>query len=232
MSIAVIPAPIRLPLSMTRRALLGALILAPFAGVAARAARRADAPVALSQNDRADLKRIAAYLDGIHTMRARFEQKASDGGLASGTIYLQRPGLMRVEYDAPAHALLVADGVWVTYYDSELDQRTQIPIAQSPLWFLLQDKIDFTPATTVTRIERSAGLLRVSLYQTGHPDGGSISLTLADNPLQLTRWTAGDSQGTQIDIALHDVVFSLALASDLFATPHTRNHRHGQRIVE
>ena len=111
-------------------------------------------------------------------------------------------------------------------------QRTQIPISQSPLWFLLQDKIDFTPATTVTRIERSAGLLDVSLYQTGHRDAGSISLTLADDPLHLKQWTVEDSQGAEIGIALRDVVSGIALASDLFVTPHTRNHRHGQRIVE
>ncbi len=229
---AVKPGATRSSPGMSRRAMLGTLILAPFAGVAARAAWPAEAAMTLSENDRADLKRIAAYLDGIHTMRARFEQKASDGGFASGTIYLRRPGQMRVEYDPPAHTLLVADGIWVTYYDSELDQRTRIPIAQSPLWFLLQDKIDFTPSTTVPRIERSAGLLRVSFYQTGNPDAGSTSLILADNPLQLKRWTAADSQGRQIEITLRDVASGIALSNDLFVTPHTRNHQHGQRIVE
>jgi outer membrane lipoprotein-sorting protein len=213
-------------LRLTRRALLGALALAPFAGMAAHAA---DAPLKLSDDDRNDLKRISTYLDGIHTMRARFEQVAAGGGLASGKIFLRRPGLMRVEYAPPMPVLLVADGLWVNYYDSDLDQLTQIPISQTPVWFLLQETIDFSPAITVTRIERSPGAMRLSLYQTEHPDAGSASLTFADDPLQLKQWTITDSQGTQVEIALQDAVFGGALANDLFATPRTKKQINGGR---
>jgi outer membrane lipoprotein-sorting protein len=216
---------------MTRRALLGALVLAPFAALAAEVAQPADAPMNLSNDDRADLKRISVYLDGIHTMRARFSQVATGGRLASGNIYLRRPGLMRVEYEPPVPVLLVADGFWVDYYDTELGQLTQIPLSQTPIWFLLQETIDFTPATTVTRIERAPGALRVSLYQTEHPDAGSASLTFADDPLQLKRWTIKDSQGNQVEIALQGAVFGGALSNDLFATPRIRRPQHGQRIV-
>ena len=214
-------------LRLTRRALLGALALAPFAGLAAHGA---DAPLKLTDDDRNDLKRVSAYLDSIHTMRARFQQVAAGGGgLASGKIYLRRPGLMRVEYEPPMAVLLVADGLWVNYYDSDLDQLTQIPISQTPVWFLLQETIDFSPAITVTRIERSPGAMRLSLYQTEHPDAGSASLTFADDPLQLKQWTITDSQGTQVEIALQDAVFGGALANDLFATPRTKKQINGGR---
>src|SRR6266436_6417975 len=168
-------------LRLTRRALLGALALAPFAGLAAHGA---DAPLKLTDDDRNDLK--------------------------------------RVEYEPPMAVLLVADGLWVNYYDSDLDQLTQIPISQTPVWFLLQETIDFSPAITVTRIERSPGAIRLSLYQTEHPDAGSASLTFADDPLQLKQWTITDSQGTEVEIALEDAVFGGALANDLFATPRTK----------
>ena len=219
------------PLGTTRRAPLGALVLAPFAGLAAEAAQSTEAPTTLSEDDRADLKRISVYLDGIHTMRARFTRTSTSGGLATGKIYLHRPGLIRVEYEPPVPVLLVADGYWVSYYDTELDQLGQIPISRTPICFLLQDTIDFTSATTVTRIERSPGALRVSLYQTEHPDAGSASLTFADDPLQLKRWTIKDSQGNQVEIALQGAVFGGELSNDLFATPRIRRPQHGQRIV-
>jgi outer membrane lipoprotein-sorting protein len=212
---------------LSRRALLGALAFAPIAGLAANAARAADAPMNLSAEDKADLKRVALYLDSIHTMRARFQQVAAGGGLTSGRIYLRRPGLMRVEYEPPVPVLLVADGLWVNYYDSELDQLTQIPISQTPVWFLLQETIDFSPKITVTRIERSPGALRLSVYQTDNPDAGSASLTFADDPLQLKQWTIKDSRGTEVAIALQDAVFGGALANDLFATPRTRKQQSG-----
>ena len=212
---------------LSRRALLSALAVAPFAGIVVPRAFAAAPAAQLTDEDKADLSRIGAYLDGIKTMRARFQQVASGGGLEAGKIYLRRPGMMRVEYEPPVPVLLVADGLWVNYYDSELDQLTQVPIAQTPIWFLLQQSISFSPDITVTNIERSPGAIRVTVYQTKNPDAGTASLTFADDPLQLKQWTITDSQGTTVEIALQDAVFGGALANDLFATPRTKKQING-----
>jgi outer membrane lipoprotein-sorting protein len=215
------------PFRLSRRALLGAIVAAPLAGFAAPRAFAAAPPAQLTSEDKADLSRIAAYLDDIKTMRARFQQVASGGGLEAGKIYLRRPGLMRVEYEPPVPVLLVADGLWVNYYDSQLDQLTQVPIAQTPIWFLLQQSINFSPDITVTNIERSPGAIRITVYQTKNPDAGTASLTFADEPLQLKQWTITDSQGTTVEIALQDAVFGGALANELFATPRTKKQING-----
>ena len=135
---------------LSRRRLLGSLALLPALGAFARVASAADTPMQLTPEDRTDLKRVAAYLDGIHSMSARFQQVASSGGLSFGKIYLRRPGLLRVEYEPPVPVLLVSDGAWMDYYDSELDQLTQVPLDQTPIWFLVQQTIDFSPKVTVT----------------------------------------------------------------------------------
>ncbi len=181
----------------------------------------------LTDEDRADLKRVAAYLDGIRSLSARFQQVASGGQLAFGKIYLRRPGLLRVEYEPPVPVLLVSDGTWVDYYDSELDQLTQIPLDQTPIWFLVQNTIQFTPKITVTSIERSPGAIRLSMYQTENPDAGAASLTFADDPLALKQWSIRDAKGTEVAIALQDAVFGANLPNDLFATPQTRRMRGG-----
>ena len=209
----------RKPFTMSRRALLGALAGLPFIASAAGAA---DSAMELTDQDKADLKRVAAYLDGIRTMRARFQQIASTGGISTGKIYLRRPGDLRVEYDPPVPVLLVADGFWVSYYDSQLDQLTQIPIEQTPIWFLVQNTIQFTNKITVTDIERSPGAIRLTMHQTDKPDAGSASLTFADEPLELRQWKITDSQGTEVEIALQNAEFGGALSNDLFATPKTR----------
>jgi outer membrane lipoprotein-sorting protein len=210
--------------SLTRRALVGSLLLAPLAGFAARAA---EAPLKLTSEDRGDLDRVATYLNGIKSFTARFQQVSSGGGLANGKIYLRRPGLLRVEYAPPVPVLLVSDGFWVSYYDSQLDQLTQIPLSQTPIWFLVQQTIAFTPKITVTRIDRSPGALRLSMYQSQNPDAGSASLIFADDPLQLKQWTIRDSQGTEVEIALQDAVFGGELSNNLFAAPQTRRMQSG-----
>ena len=65
--------------------------------------------VALTPQDTADLQRIAAYLNGIRTMYARFQQMSSQGGIAKGQLWMARPGRMRFEYDPPSPILLLAD---------------------------------------------------------------------------------------------------------------------------
>jgi len=205
--------------AISRRALLGALAVLPFVAGAAGAA---DPGIQLTDEDKADLDRVAAYLNGIHTLRARFQQVASTGSISFGKIYLRRPGDLRVEYDPPIPVLLVADGFWVSYYDSQLDQLTQIPIEQTPIWFLVQNTIQFTAKITVTNIERSPGALRLTMHQTDKPDAGSASLTFADDPLALKQWKITDSQGTEVEIALQNAEFGGALSNDLFAIPRTR----------
>jgi outer membrane lipoprotein-sorting protein len=216
------------PSFLVRRSFLKTLALAPLLGLIPMIpAGAAEPPLRLTDEDRADLKRIAGYLDGIRSMRARFQQVSSNGALAFGKLFLRRPGLLRVEYEPPVPVLLVSDGTWVDYYDADLDQLTQIPIGQTPIWFLVQQTIDFSPKITVTAIDRSPGAVRLAMYQTENPDAGSASLTFADEPLALKQWTIRDSRGTEVAIALQDAVFGAQLSNDLFATPQTRRQRGG-----
>ena len=84
------------PTAPSRRALLSfglALAAVPLA-LAARAAAP-PAAVSMTPQDLADLRGISVYLNGIHTMTARFRQHSAGGGAASGSLWLARPGRMR-----------------------------------------------------------------------------------------------------------------------------------------
>src|SRR5690606_32753445 len=98
-------------------------------------ARAATGPLVLDEEARADIAREEDYLTSITTLRARFQQYSEGGGVVFGNIYVRRPGRMRVEYDPPVPVILVADGIVVSYYDSELDQLNQVPISATPAWF-------------------------------------------------------------------------------------------------
>ena len=196
-------------------ALLGALPLA--AGQAA----------ALSADDQQDIERIEAYLNGISTMKARFQQYSTAGGVTHGRIYLRRPGRVRVEYDPPVPVLLVSDGSMVTYYDSELDQRNQVPLSSSPLWFLLRKDVQLARDVTITGVERAPGALKLSMYQTDEPDAGTVTLVFRDSPLQLMHWYLKDAQGQEIQVALFDTAFDVDLSNNLFGTPRTERQTSG-----
>jgi len=209
-------------------------VLAAGLGIAALplafAHARASSPAAanLSAQDVADLKRAEEYINGISTLRANFQQYSNASGLASGRIYLRRPGRLRVEYDPPVQALIVADGLVVSYYDGELDQVTQAPIGSSPLWFLLRDDVSFSEGVSVSEVSRAPGALRISAFESDDPDAGQVTLVFADQPLQLKQWSIVDSQGVEVRVGLQGVSLGGALANELFTTPTTKKIQEGR----
>lgn len=75
----------------------------------------------------AGAERLEGYLKGLRTLSSRFDQTtlSADGGRmakSNGTLYLQRPGKFRWEYDSPIKQIIVADGKRVWLHDLELDQ--------------------------------------------------------------------------------------------------------------
>ena len=205
---------------ISRRAVLAGLAIAAAAIPQARAA--APRAAVLSAKDAQDVTRIQNYLNGIRTMQARFEQVADDGGVAYGTIYLDRPGRMRIVYDPPVPILIVATSGQVYYYDSKLDQVSRTTIDTTPAWFLLRDPIKLGGDVTVLSFNRAADALRLTMVETANADLGQVTLVLSDQPLQLRQWTVLDAQKKKVTVTLSDAQFGLVLNPNLFywTDPH------------
>jgi outer membrane lipoprotein-sorting protein len=184
---------------------------------------------ALTAQDRADMQRIEQYLNGIHTMRARFQQFNDEGGTTGGNLSVSRPGRMRFEYDKPVPILLLADGTFVVYIDYSLKQVTYLPIGSTPAWFLLRDNISLTDGITVTKFERGSGVLRMSVVENKSPENGTLTLVFADKPLELKQWTIVDQQGKTTTVALTNVETGMPLDPKLFTFEDPRKKGEPQR---
>jgi outer membrane lipoprotein-sorting protein len=201
-----------------RRFLAGLAALSTLAalGRPARAAAPPPRPAPLSPQDRLDLKRIEDYLNAIHTLQSRFQQFSPDGGTAAGTIYLQRPGKMRIVYDDPVPILIVSDGRAVRYWDKKLKQLSQIGVEDTPAWFLLRPEVRLTGDVTVTSFERSPGALRLAMSETKDPDRGNLTVVMSERPLELRQWTVLDQQHKQVTVMLQDPHYGVPLNELLF----------------
>lgn len=171
---------------------------------------------ALSERDEADIGRIAAYLERIRTLRARFLQIAPDGALAEGLFLLKRPGRLRFAYAPPSPILMVADGTWLFFYDSELDQLNRIAIGSTPLSVLLAENIRFDGALVVERVERVPGVLRLVVVDRERPEQGTVTLVFSEPPLSLRQWLVKDGQGLVTTIHLSEVELNPPLDPQLF----------------
>jgi outer membrane lipoprotein-sorting protein len=200
---------------MNRRTFLGLPLLAPLL-LGAGAARAAPAPAPLSAADRADLARIEAYMNGLHTLKARFLQVAPDGSTAEGVAWMERPGRMRFQYDPPSPLLMVAGHGLFFFHDSQINQTTNLPLDATPLGLLLRADLHLAGDVTVTAIARLPGQIQVSMVRTGSPDDGSLTLVFADNPLALRQWSVVDAQRQETRVTLFDVQLGGSFDQSLF----------------
>jgi outer membrane lipoprotein-sorting protein len=209
-----------------RRSLLGfglALAVAVSPGVAD--ANPPPQPVQLTAQDKADLQRIAAYLNSIGTMTARFHQRAANGGTASGWVWMERPGRMRFQYDPPNPILLIADRFYVYYIDTQLAEVSQVGLKFTPAWFFLRVPISFNDLE-VTRFERGYNALRLTVIDPAAPDNGSLTMDFTENPLSLLEWTIVDQQHHVTSVSLSQQQFGMALDPNLFVyqNPYRPHH--------
>jgi outer membrane lipoprotein-sorting protein len=165
---------------------------------------------------RADLGRIEQYLDGIHTLKAQFLQVAPDGAISRGTVWLDRPGRMRFQYDPPAPFLLVAGHGLLVFHDRDLGQTSNIPLSRTPLGILLADQVSLSGDVTVTGMQELPGQIQVTLVRTRSPGEGSLTLVFTDTPLTLRQWVIVDAQRQPTRVTLSDIQYGVKLDPSLF----------------
>ncbi len=181
----------------------------------------APAQSTLAPQDVEIVRRVEAYLESLTTLRARFVQHSQAGGFAQGTFYLSRPGRMRIEYDPPVPFLYVADGFWLTFWDEELEQRTDVPLGSTLADFLIREDVSLSGDVTVQDVRRSeqVGEVELDLVQTDDPGAGRLTLVFAEEPMAFKRWTVLDAQGLFTEVTLNEPTYGIDLDSSLFRAP-------------
>ncbi|MBF0561351.1 MAG: outer membrane lipoprotein carrier protein LolA [Alphaproteobacteria bacterium] len=195
-----------------------ALVMAagPMATTAAATATAVPAPLSTPE-DRAAVASVESYLNGVQSMTARFEQMAaSTGEAAVGKLYLSRPGRMRLVYDPPSPVLIVADGSFLIYYDSKLEQVSYVGLDSTPAGILLRPHVVLGGDITVTALHRLPGAVEISLEETEDPEAGELTMLLTENPMALRQWRVRDAQGQVVTVSLSDAHTDATLAPELF----------------
>jgi outer membrane lipoprotein-sorting protein len=163
-----------------------------------------------------DLKKAEDYLRDLRTAKARFKQTGPDGNVAMGNFYLHRPGRLRFEYDAPVKDFVVADGIFVYFYDSELGEQSNAPIGQTLADFLLRGDLRLSGDIKVADMSKDRNYLNVTVIQADEPGAGSLTLTFAQEPFFLRKWSVMDATGAFTTVELEELQTGMKLDSALF----------------
>ena len=178
---------------------------------------------AFDGNQRALIDRVNMYLMSVQTMIGDFVQVGPDGRRSEGKIYLQKPGRIRFEYNPPSPIELVADGNSVVIRDRKLDTQDLYPLSQTPLRFLLADRIDLLRETNVVSVSADDTFLSL-LLEEKHTLGGThkVLLMFSAKDTQLKQWTVTDPQGFDTTVALYNLDLGKKLDPSMFVINYER----------
>jgi outer membrane lipoprotein-sorting protein len=178
---------------------------------------------AVEGNQRALIDKVNAYLTGLNSLVGNFVQVGPDGSRTEGRFYLQKPGRVRFEYDPPSPIELIADGSSVVVRDRKLATQDVYPLSQTPLRFLVADRIDLMKDTNVVNASADDTFVTVVIEERQVLGGTHrLMLMFGARDFQLRQWTITDPQGYDTTVALYNLDAKQKPDPGLFKIDYTR----------
>jgi outer membrane lipoprotein-sorting protein len=178
---------------------------------------------AFDARQRALADRISTYLSNIRQLHGKFVQVAPDGSKSEGEFFLQKPGKVRFDYDAPSPIELIADGSSVVVRDRKLATQDLYPLSQTPLRFLLADRIDLMRDTNVIGVYADDVFATVVIEERQILGGThKVMLMFGAQDYQLRQWTVTDPQGYDTTVAVYNLDNSKTPDPNMFRIDYTR----------
>jgi outer membrane lipoprotein-sorting protein len=181
------------------------------------------ATTALKPEQRAIIQRVDDYLSGTQTLTGNFVQIGPDGRRTQGEFSLQKPGKVRFDYDPPTQIELIADGQSVVVRDRRLATQDVYPLSQTPLRFLLSDKVDLMRDTNLVAVYADDVFITVVVEEKNGIVGTSrLMIMFSAKDMQLKQWTVTDPQGYDTTVAVYNLDTTKRLDPNMFRIDYAR----------
>ena len=180
-------------------------------------------PSPFDAKQRALLDRISNYLSSVQIMVGKFVQVGPDGGRTEGTFYMQKPGRVRFQYNPPSAIDIISDGSSVVVRDRKLATQDLYPLSQTPLRYLLAERIDLLRDTDVVSVSADDSFATVVIEQKQLFVGTDRLMIMFDaKDLTLKQWTVTDPQGFDTTVAVYNLDTTKKPDPNLFVINYQR----------
>jgi len=177
----------------------------------------------LEPSQRTLVDKVSAYLTRVQVMSGDFAQIGPDGRQSKGQFYVQKPGKVRFDYDQPSRIDIIADGSSVVVRDRRLATQDVYPLSQTPLRFLLAERIDLLRDTTVVAVSADDTYVTVVVEEKQALIGTSrLMMMFGAKDFQLKQWVVTDPQGYDTTIALSNLDTARRPDPSLFKIDYTQ----------
>jgi outer membrane lipoprotein-sorting protein len=173
-------------------------------------------------NQKAQAAKVSSYLSSLQTLVGNFVQVGPDGTKTKGDFYIQKPGKVRFEYEPPTPIDIVADGSSLAVRDRNLATQDIYPLSQTPLRYLLSDRIDLLKDTNVVSVASDDMFISITIEEKQALIGTSrLMLMVGTKDGQLKQWTVTDPQGYDTTVAVYNLDSSKKVDPGLFKIDFT-----------
>jgi outer membrane lipoprotein-sorting protein len=174
---------------------------------------------AYSDQEKADLDKISAYLNAIHSLKSGFVQIGPEGGVDQGDVMIQKPGQIRFAYRPPSPILIVATGGSVYVKNARLNTVDRYDLSETPLGLLLTDRVDLKTNKAVMGVSEQNGTIILRARSSANRNDSNITLVFSSPGIELRQWTVRDNQGGNTTVALQSLQTGASLDPALFTVP-------------
>ncbi|MBX3579155.1 MAG: outer membrane lipoprotein carrier protein LolA [Rhizobiaceae bacterium] len=201
----------------TRRQFLGF-------GLAAAGAMVAGVPLtAVAQAKASDAaQRIADHFSTVKSMTGEFVQFGPRGEQTGGKFYIERPGKIRFNYDAPSGFKVISDGKSVVIDNAKMKTYDLYPLNKTPLKLLLDERIDLS-GNKVKGVTEDDDLTTIQLADKSVFGNARLTMMFDPRSYELRQWTITDAQGKDTTVMIFNVKQDVKLDQKLFKIDYKKN---------
>ena len=162
------------------------------------------------------VERVSAYLSNMKTLVGDFVQVGPDGRRTEGQFYVQKPGKVRFEYSPPSRVDVIADGQSVVVRDRKRATQDLYPLSQTPLRFLVADRVDLGRDTNLVSVGADEQFVTVVIEEQQLVGTNRLMLKFGAKDFKLRQWTVTDPQGYDTTVAVYNLDAGKKLDPALF----------------
>lgn len=168
-------------------------------------------------------ERVSSYLSNVQTLSGNFIQIGPDGGRTEGNFYIQKPGKVRFAYNPPSPIDVISDGSSVVVRDRKLATQDLYPLSQTPLRYLLADKINLARDTNLISVSVDDVFVTLVIEERQALTGTHrLMMMFGAKDFQLRQWTVTDPQGYDTTVAVYNLDEKSTLDPALFKINYER----------
>ena len=169
-------------------------------------------------------QRIADHFSKVTSMAGEFVQFGPRGEQTGGKFYIQRPGKLRFNYEAPSGFKVIADGKNVVIDNSKLNTMDLYPLSKTPLKLLLDQRIDLS-GKRVKSVREEPDLTTIQLADRQFFGSSTITMMFDPKSYELKQWTITDPQGKDTTVMIFNVQQGVKLDQAMFKVDYERNYK-------